>query len=147
MRTFSISIDIAATTERVWQVMIDTGRWHEWTPSVTDVKRLETGPFGVGSAVLIRQPKFPPAKWTVTDVEPGRSFTWVSVGPGVRVAGRHSVESVGDGSRATLSIEVQGMLGAILWRLTRDTTERYVTFEAKGLKARSEKPDFRHGNI
>jgi hypothetical protein len=147
MRTFSISVDICASTQRVWEVMVDTGRWHEWTPSVTDVKRLETGSFAVGSAVLIRQPKLPPAKWTVTEVDPGRSFTWASVGPGVRVVACHAVVSVGDGSRATLSIEVQGMLGGILWRMTRDITERYVTFEAKGFKARSEKPDFRHGDI
>lgn len=85
--------------------------------------------------MLIRQPRLPPAKWTVTNVEPGRSFTWVSVGSGVRVTGRHSVESVGDGGRATLSIEVQGMLGGILWRMTRDITERHVTFEAKGAQS------------
>jgi hypothetical protein len=54
------------------------------------------------------------------------------------------VVSVGDGSRATLSIEVQGLLGGLLWRMTRDITERYVTFEVKGLKARSEDPGFRH---
>jgi len=71
MRKFSITTDIAAPAERVWQLMRDTDRWHEWTPSVTSVKRLGGGPFAVGS--------------------------------------------------------------------------RYLAFEARGLKARSENPAFRHG--
>ena len=77
MRTFNVSTDIAAPAERVWEVMIDTNRWHEWTPSITSVKRLSDAPIAVGSRVLIRQPKIPPASWTVTAIEPGASFTWV----------------------------------------------------------------------
>jgi len=91
MRKFSITIDIAAPAERVWQVMSDTDRWHEWTPSVTSVKRLGGGAFVVGSRVVIRQPRFPPALWKLTAIE------------------------------------------------------RYLAFEASGLKARSENPSYRHG--
>jgi len=143
MRTFSTSIDIAAPAERVWAVMSDIARWHEWTPSVTSIKRLETGPFDVGSRAIVRQPRFPPALWRVVAIEPGR-FTWVSTAPGLRVIARHFVESVGATSRATLSLELQGVFGGLLGRLTKDITERYLAFEATGLKARSENPAFRH---
>ena len=146
MRTFNVSTDIAAPAERVWEVMIDTNRWHEWTPSITSVKRLSDAPIAVGSRVLIRQPKIPPASWTVTAIEPGASFTWVSVGPGMRIIARHSVESVGDGSRATLSLELQGVLGGLFGRMTRGITERYLALEARGLKARSENSGFCHGD-
>ena len=61
MREFTTSIDIDAPPERVWQVMTDTDRWNEWTASVDSVKRLGDAPFAVGSKVLIRQPKLPPA--------------------------------------------------------------------------------------
>lgn len=144
MRQFTISTDVAASTERVWQVMTDTERWHEWTPSITSIKRVGDGPFAVGGRAVIRQPKFPPAVWTITSVEPGRSFTWVSVGPGFRAVGTHSVEAHGTGSRATLSLDLEGPLAGVWGRLTRGITERYIGFEAKGLKLRSENPAFRH---
>lgn len=144
MGTFTVSTDIAAPAERVWEVVWDMERWHEWTPSITSVRRLGSGPFGVGSRVLIRQPKLPPAMWTVTDVEPGRRFAWISVAPGVQVTACHAVESVGHSSRATLSVEVQGIFGGFVWRMTRAITERYVTSEANGLKARSEHAEGHH---
>ena len=145
MRKFSITTNIAAPAERVWEVMSDTGRWHEWTPSVTSVRRLGGGPFAVGSRAVIRQPRFPPALWKVTAIQPGRSFTWISVGPGLRVIGHHQVEPTAAGSRATLSLDLQGLFGGVVGRMTKDITERYLAFEASGLKARSENPGFRHG--
>jgi uncharacterized protein YndB with AHSA1/START domain len=143
MRTFSVSINIAAPSERVWQVMTDIDRWHEWTPSITSVRRLGAGSFAVGSWALVRQPKFPPALWKITAIEPGRSFTWISGGPGFRAVGIHSVERTTGGSRATLSLDFQGFFGDLFGRMTKGITERYLGFEAKGLKARSENPVFR----
>ena len=145
MRRFSVTADIAAPADRVWLVMSDVERWHEWTESITSVKRLDGGPFAVGSKATIRQPRFPPAVWTVTEIVPGQSFTWVSVAPGLRAIGHHSVEPTATGSRATLSLELQGLLGGLWGRLTQGITERYIAFEAKGLKARSENPAFRRG--
>jgi hypothetical protein len=145
MRTFSISTDIDAPPARAWEVMSDVVRWHEWTPSITSIKRLDDGPFGVGSRAIVRQPRFPPAVWKVSAIQPGRNFTWVNTAPGIRVVGHHAVEPRGAGSRATLSLEFQGLLGGVLARLTKGITERYIAMEAKGLKARSENPAFRHG--
>jgi uncharacterized membrane protein len=142
MAKFSIAIEIAAPRERVWQVMSDIERWHEWTASIKSVKRLSAGPFAVGNRVLIRQPKLPPAFWKVVAIEPGRSFTWISVAPGFRAIGYHAVESNSDVSRATLSIEFQGVFGGVFARITKGITEQYLGFEANGLKARSENPAF-----
>jgi hypothetical protein len=147
MREFSISVDISTGPERVWHVMSDVERWHEWTPSVTKIKRLDTGPFTIGSRVVIRQPKFPPAWWKITAIDSGRSFTWTSVAPGMRVVARHRVDTAPGGSRATLSLELQGLLGGLFGRLTKDITERYLAFEATGLKARSENSQFRHAAV
>ena len=144
MREFTTSIDIAAPPERVWQVMTDTDRWNEWTASVDSVKRLGDAPFAVGTKVLIRQPKFPPALWAVTKIEPQRTFTWVSTAPGLRVVGTHSVAPIAGGSRATLSLQMHGMFAGVFGRLTGAITERYIGLEAKGLKARSENSEFRH---
>ncbi|HSJ64235.1 MAG TPA: SRPBCC family protein [Gemmatimonadaceae bacterium] len=145
MRRFAITTDIAAPSDRVWAVMSDTDRWHEWTPSVTSVKRMDDAPFAVGTRVLIRQPMFPPALWKVTAIEPGRSFTWESVAPGFRAVGTHRVEPTPSGSRATLSLDYHGPLGGVFGRMTRAITERYIGYEADGLKARSENPAYRSG--
>ena len=135
---FEISVDIAAPSDIVWSVMSDAERWHEWTPSVRSIRRLDTGPLRLGSQALVRQPKFPPAVWTVTAIEPGRSFTWRSGAPLMWVYGTHSVAPAPAGTRASLELHYEGPLGALLARMTRGITNRYLEFEASGLKRRSE---------
>lgn len=142
MEPFATAIDIDAPPERVWEVMLDVDRWHEWTPSVSGIRRVDRGPLAVGSQVIVRQPKLPPAKWVVTAIEEGRGFTWESVGPGFRVVGRHEVEFRDGESRARLSLEHHGIVGRLIARLTAGITRRYIAYEAEGLKARSEDPGF-----
>lgn len=142
MISYSTAIDIAAPPQRVWSVMTDGERWPEWTRSVTSVTLLDRGPLDVGTRVKIRQPKFPPTVWRITQVDPGRSFTWAAIGPGSRVHARHVVEPMGSGARATLSVEYEGMIALLVARLTRATNERYLKMEAEGLKARSENPQW-----
>lgn len=135
-----VTVDIEATPERVWDVMTDVERWSEWTDTVTSVKRLDDGPLAVGSRARVEQPKLPPTEYVVTELEPGRSFTWVAKGPGVRTTARHSAEAQsGGGTRARLSVEQAGPLGVVMGRLFfRGLTDRYLANEAAGLKARSE---------
>lgn len=138
MKSLSTTIDILAPPERVWPIMSDVERWHEWTPSIRKVVRLDSGPMGVGSRVRVHQPRLPVAFWQVTEWQPGRNFTWVSRNPGVRVTARHAIEPIAGGSRVTLSLQYEGIFGALVARVTRGITERYVDLEARGLKARSE---------
>jgi uncharacterized protein YndB with AHSA1/START domain len=144
MRAFRTSVRIDASPERVWEVMSDVEHWHEWTPSVTSIRLLDDGPLAVGSNALIRQPRFPAAKWKVTELEPARGFTWVNSGPGVRVVAHHSIVPATDGCRVTLALDYHGVLGGFLGRLAGGITERYLGYESRGLKARSEDPAFRH---
>jgi hypothetical protein len=134
---FTIGVDIDAPPERVWAVMSDVERWHEWTPSVTRIKLLDK-PFAVGSRALIRQPKFPPALWKVSSLEPVRGFTWTNGLPGLRVFAHHSVEASDRGTRAALRLRYEGPLGRLLARMTTGITNKYLEYEANGLKARSE---------
>jgi hypothetical protein len=135
---FRKTIDIDAPPEVTWAVMSDGERWHEWTASVTSVRRLDRGPLRIGSRALIRQPRFPPAVWTVTTLEPGRRFVWKSGMPGMWVYGDHSVEAIPTGTRATLRLSYDGLLARLMGRLTRGITNRYLDMEASGLKRRSE---------
>ncbi len=138
MRDFSLSVDIAATPERVWEVMSDGERWAEWTPSVTSVEIFDK-PLRVGTRALIHQPELPPAKFKVTALEPGRSFTWGTGIPGiVYVHAHHSVEPGPLGARATLRLHFGGLLGGVMGKKYTELNNRYLRMEIAGLKRASE---------
>jgi len=138
LKTFSIDVDIDAPPDTVWAVMSDVERWHEWTASITSVRRLDHGPLVVGSKAHVRQPKLRPAEFVVTDVVPKREFTWVTRSPGIGATARHAVTPIGDRTLATLSVRFEGLFsGPIAWMFGRLTSE-YLALEAAGLKKRSE---------
>ncbi len=138
MPDFSITIDIDAAPERVWAVMRDVERWHEWTASITSIRLLEPGPLRVGSRALIRQPRLRPAEFRVTALEEGRGFTWVTALPGLRAEAHHRIVPRARGSRVTLLLEFTGPVGWLAGHLTRGLNARYLAMEAQGLKRRSE---------
>ena len=133
----SITVDIAAPSERVWEVLSDVEYWSEWTSTVTSVHRLDEGPLRTGSRAKIR--RIPENEYVVTELEPGRSFTWVATGPGVLTTARHDAEPLpGGGTRVRLSVSQTGLLGSVMGRFYRGLTDRYLANEANGLKARCE---------
>lgn len=133
------SIDVAASPERVWELLIDVERWPEWTKSVSKVRPLDDGALAVGSRVEISQPRIPTGTYTVTSLEPGRAFTWEQRKPGSAVAAHHECVPLPDGgTRVELSVVMSGAVGGLVGRLYRKLTERYLALEAAGLKARAE---------
>ena len=135
----STEIEVEAAVERVWEVLHEVERWPEWASTVTSVRRLDDGPLAVGSRVRVEQPRIPPTEYEVTEFEPNRSFTWTATAPGVRTTARHRLEQLGAGTtRVTLAVEQAGPLGRVMGRFYRRLTDRYLTAEAEGIKARSE---------
>ena len=137
MTHFHTNIDIQAPPDRVWAALRDIEHWSEWTPTVISVRPLDPGPLALGTRAIVRQPKLLSARWQVTEVE-GRSFTWITLGPGIRVTARRSVEGAANSSRVTLSLDFSGPLGPLAARLTRGSNARYLALEARGLKKRAE---------
>jgi uncharacterized membrane protein len=137
---FRITVEIPAPPPLVWTVLADVEHWPEWTASISRVKPLSPGPLQVGSRVRIHQPKLPAAFWRVTELNPGKEFNWVSRAPGLRVTAWHTVEASANGSRVTLCVHYNGLLGGWLARWTGALNERYLMLEANGLKARCVAP-------
>jgi hypothetical protein len=131
---------ISAPAAHVWTVFSDVERWPEWTPSVSSVSMIEgAGALAPGVAVRIKQPRMPELTWTVSDIEPGRSWTWVSKSPGVRTTATHEIERIDDRTcRVRQVIEHRGPLAGVVGWLTRARTRRYLEQEAAGLKRRAE---------
>ncbi|SDS57743.1 Carbon monoxide dehydrogenase subunit G [Friedmanniella luteola] len=135
----SATVDIAVPPEQVWEVLSDVESWSGWTPTVTSVHRLDDGPLRLHSRARIRQPRLPETEYVVTELEPGRSFTWVATGPGVVTTARHDAEPLaGGGTRVRLSVTQSGWLGSLMGRFYRGLTDRYLANEADGLKVRCE---------
>jgi len=138
VKDYSVNVQIAAPPETVWGVMSDIERWHEWTPTITSIRRTNAGPFRIGARARVHQPRLPPADWIVTSLHEGRGFDWESRAPGVRVLARHIIEPSVSGCRVTLSVQYSGLVGNLIGRLTASLNRRYIALEADGLKRRAE---------
>ena len=133
------SIEIEAPPQLVWDVFTDVEHWPDWTASVTSLVGLDAPALAVGRRFAIKQPGMSKLVWTVTDIEPGSSWTWVQRSPGVLVSARHDVVAQPDGGTLVRQqLDQRGVLGALVGRLMVKKTKRFLELEAQGLKARSE---------
>ena len=131
-----VAVEIAASPERVWEVLADIERWSEWTPSITSAQKLDDGRYRV------KQPRFPAAVWTVTSWEPAKGFSWTARSGGVTTVADHELQpGAGDGAGATtvtLRIRQTGPMAGVVALLFGSRARRYVQQEADGLKRQSE---------
>ena len=133
------SIEIDATPAEVWSVFTDVERWSEWTASVTSLRGLDGSELAVGRRFAIKQPRMPKLIWEVTSIDPGRSWTWRQHSPGATTLATHDVVAIAGGRTLVRQrLDQRGVLGALVGRLMRRTSDRYLELEAQGLKARSE---------
>ena len=136
---FEITTNIKTSPEVVWAVLTDVERWPEWSPSMTRVTRLASGPFVEGSQARIKQARLPTMVWTVTELTPGRSFVWEAKRPGLTLVAGHRLTNEEDGVvQVTLAVEQRGAVGRLLEPLTSRSAKRYLQMEADGLKRQSE---------
>jgi carbon monoxide dehydrogenase subunit G len=132
------SIDVAASPDQVWEVLVDVERWPEWTDSVSSVRPLDAGPLAVGSRVEISQPADPDRH-----VHGDGARTRQRLHLGAAAARQHGVcaprvRLPDGGTRVELRVVMSGAVGGVVGRLYRKLTERYLAMEAAGLKLRAE---------
>jgi uncharacterized membrane protein len=132
-------VEIDAPPQLVWDVFADVEHWPDWTASVTSLVGLDAAALAVGRRFAIKQPGMSKLVWKVTEIEAGRSWTWVQSSPGVRVTARHDViAQPGGRTLVRQQLDQRGVLGALVGRLMVKKTKRFLDLEAQGLKARSE---------
>jgi ligand-binding SRPBCC domain-containing protein len=135
---WSASVHIDAPPPVVWRVMSEVEAWPEWTSSVTEIVRVDPGPLHVGQRLRIRQPRFPPTVWRLTELVEERRVVWRAGGPGARTTAHHTLSPAGDGTLVRLRLTQQGPLGLLVGTLTSRLTHRYLELETTGLKHRCE---------
>ncbi|GAA5018458.1 SRPBCC family protein [Kitasatospora paranensis] len=132
---YQVTVDVAATPERVWAVLADIEGWPRRTVSKAGLRLLSDGPVAVGSEAEVRQLKPATEVWQVTGMEPGRSFEWRSRNPAFTTIGTHRIEPLGaDRSRVVLGVQQMGFMAPLLALAYGRPTRRYVDMEAAGLK-------------
>jgi uncharacterized membrane protein len=137
------STPCSAPPDQVWPLFLDLDRWPELTESITSLRRLDTGPVRVGSEAVVKQPGLPPARWRVTEIEPGHSFVWATTSTGVTTTGGHYVTASGPGSEITLTLGLAGLLAPVMNLLLGRLVRRYVTMEMEGFRRGAESAERR----
>jgi uncharacterized membrane protein len=129
---------VNAAPEEVWRLYVDVERWPEMSKNTREVRRLDRGPFQVGSEAMVRQPGLPRTRWRVTALDPGHSFTWETVNMGLTTVGWHTVEASGPGSLITIGLRMQGPMAGVMEALLGRRVQRSITMEMDGFHRSAE---------
>jgi uncharacterized membrane protein len=136
---FEKSIEIDAPQQRVWDVLSAIEAWPERIETVDTVELLTPAPVTKGSRVRLKQPKLPEGDWDVTVWDAPSYFEWTQKMTGATSVAGHRVEALGeDRSRLTLTLDMSGLVIAIVGRFYRKLTNDYMTLEAEGMKRAAE---------
>jgi uncharacterized membrane protein len=131
-------INIDAPVEVVWQLVTQVEDWPSFTPTMTRVERLDTGPIRVGSQARVDLPGQRTAVWTVTRLDPPSSFVWRTRVMGVTMTATHDLQAADGGCSSTLVIELSGLGASVLGRIAGSRIRRSIAEENRAFKRRAE---------
>jgi len=134
MQKLHTEIDVDASPQAVWKILMDFAAYPEWNPFVVSI----AGRAELGAGLEVRlQPEGGRAfniRPVATALEPNRYFEWLgSLGMKSLFSGRHqfAIETTSDGTRFIQSEEFTGVLVPLLHRSLKGGTRR--GFEAMNL--------------
>lgn len=138
MKGFETSTTIAASPERVWEVLADIASWPDWDSGVVRVE----GELEPGSRIKVVSELNPKRAYPVkvAELEPARGMRWTGGMPlglfrGVRT---YTLAPEADGrTRFEMREEFSGPLLPLIWRSMPDMNPSFRQF-AEGLKQRVE---------
>lgn len=142
MAVYRTTFPVAASPERVWEVLADFPGWSEWNPSIPSI----SGDVAVGSvvAMTLAMPGRPSAKVkaTLTEVEPGRRLCWHGSIAGDRFfsgSRQFDIEGQPDGTTRVTHVEdVSGAFFPVFRLLMGSAIDKHHTGLNAALKDRAE---------
>ncbi|MCU1647350.1 MAG: hypothetical protein JWN03_7625 [Nocardia sp.] len=112
MYSFIEEAVIKGDIDQVWAVATDVARWSEWDPH-EEQSRID-GPFEVGTTGWVKPKGAPAGPFTITAVEPGKTWTSEAGIPFGKLRGQRTYEALGDGTlRVSERVEVHGPFGPL----------------------------------
>ena len=133
------TLDTTALPERVWQIWSHPETWSTWNPDVVSASL--DGPFAVGTTgtLVTKQSR---SRIIFTAINPGRSFTLEAKPmPGMQLRFTCQIEPRSAGSRIGQSVEVAGIMGAVMGRpMAKQIAASFEPILA-ALKARAERAE------
>ena len=114
--------DMEARPGDVWDLLVDTRRWADWSPSITDVESSETRiRHGTTGKIRTRLGGWLP--FEVTKYKEGSYWAWDVARIG---ATGHRVEPIAGGTRVTFEVPVYAAAYAPVCRRSLDRIEETV---------------------
>ncbi|MEA1902363.1 MAG: SRPBCC domain-containing protein [Actinomycetota bacterium] len=141
MKRLSTEVEIAATPEKVWEVLTDLDSYEEWNAHIVSA----SGNVAKGDRLDLEMttPKGKKMRFTpfVTEAIPNRSFEWLGkLGLKGVFDGRHrfDLEPTAKGIRLIHGEEFTGVLSPMIFRMIGDQTRADFETMNAGLKERVE---------
>jgi hypothetical protein len=106
---------VAATPERVWDLLVDAQRWPDWYRNAHRVRlprgrpRLDAGTVFTWITFVV------PLTSTVVDFEPRERLGWTFKGPGIRGYHGWLLRPSGEGTLVVTEETQRGLLPRLLW--------------------------------
>ncbi|MFF0488656.1 SRPBCC family protein [Nocardia sp. NPDC003482] len=138
MYSFTESAVIRGDLDAIWAVATDVARWPEWDPH--EQKARIDGPFEAGTSGWVKPKGAPAGAFTVTAVEPKRSWTSEAGIPFGKLRGHRTYEALGDGTvRVAERVEIHGPFGPLfhlIWEkaMRADMPRTFAALEAEAAR-------------
>jgi uncharacterized membrane protein len=138
MAPIATSIEIARSPEDVFAYIADFPRHPEWQDGLVSVTVETQGPTRVGTRVVHRRKLGPRTVATTSEItayDPPRVVRFRGIDGPIRAEGSQRVEPVGDGSRVSFEMELEGHgFGKLMLPMARKQAARQVATSHEKLK-------------
>ena len=138
MAPIAASVHIARSPEDVFAYISDFPRHPEWQEGLVSVTVETEGPTRVGTHVVHRRKLGPQTVATTSEIttyDPPRAVGFRGIDGPIRAAGSQRVEPLGDGSRVSFQMELEGHgLGKVMLPMARRQAARQVAASHENLK-------------